>query len=295
LKTSLGNKIINRILKIIGAKNLYQGKDFLHRQKKINEKIVNPPLTNVKMWNKYELNDFYYFYSKAKSQEQILIYFHGGAFVSGPNIFHWNYLKKLKKSTKLPIYFPIYPKAPNFNYEVAYKFIFEFYSHILKKHPNSQFVFMGDSAGGNIALSFALQLRDKDIKLPSKIILFSPCLDLTFSDEKINEMEKQNIDPLLATIGLKLMAAQWVRPSADFKNPIFSPINANFDDINNILLFVGTHEILYPEACKFNEKFKKENKHIVFVEKSYLLHAWPLHPIAEAKQALKIVKDFILK
>ncbi len=295
MKTSITNKFVNRVLKIVGAKNLYEKDDFLTKQAKINQKPVHPPVTSAKLWVKHYFENSCYFYSKSSSNtsKQIIVYFHGGAFVSNPNIMHWTYLKKIKKATKLPIYFPIYPKPPTFNHTHAYNFLFDFFNLILKKHKNASFIFMGDSAGGNIALSFALQLKQKNMQVPNKIIVFSPCLDLTLSNSKINQIEKQNLDPLLTKKGLAKMYKQWSKPETNLSHWILSPINGSLKHFSNVLLFAGTHEVLHPEAYEFFQKLKQNKINVVFVEKQQLLHAWPLHPIKEAKPALKVVKEFI--
>ena len=49
---------------------------------------------------------------------------------------------------------------------------------------------MGDSAGGQIALSFAQSLNDKSLPQPGHIVLLSPVLDATFSNPETKNMNK---------------------------------------------------------------------------------------------------------
>lgn len=279
----------------MGAKNTYEQSDFLSTQKILNRKEVYPPVVGKISWNKHNIDDNYYFVSKGKESQTCVIYFHGGGFVSGPTIFHWNYTNKLRKRLKLPVYLPIYPKAPEHNFETAYEFLHKFYKQVLKTHPNNNFVFIGDSAGGNIALSFAMQLKEKKLKLPEKIILFSPCLDLTFSNKQIDEIEKQDLDPMLSKKGLKAMSKLWAGKDKKLSSWRLSPINGDLKSLKNILLFVGTHEILHPEAITLSSLAKTKNINLTFIEGQGLNHAWPLHPIKEAKKAFKQVRHFISK
>lgn len=289
---SLSSRAIEKIMKTVGAKKLYEHQSFLSRHEKENQKLVKPPIGQKSLWKKQDIGQFYYYHTKNKSKTAV-VYFHGGAFVSQPNIFHWNYLKKLKLKTKSKVYFPIYPKAPAFSYKISYAFLFEFYEQFLLKNKDKKIVFMGDSAGGNIALSFAEQLKAKNMRCPDKLVLFSPCLDLTLSNPQIDEIEKNDIDPMLSKKGLTLMYRAWAKDET-LTNPILSPMFGDFADIGEISLFVGTNEILYPEAKQFFEKCIQLGVQIKFYEKQEQNHAFPLHPIKEAKEAFEVVCKTIL-
>lgn len=290
---SLSSRALEKILEIVGAKKIYEHENFLMKNKKNNQKLVKPPVSQKYFWNKNDIEKFYYYSSKIDS-DRVIVYFHGGAFVSQPNIFHWIYLRKLKRKTKSKIYFPIYPKSPEFNYKIAYDFLFDFYKTCLNENPDKEIIFIGDSAGGNIALSFAEQLKIKKLKTPNKIILFSPCLDLTLSNSEIDNIEKQNLDLMLSKKGLKLMYEAWANKT-NLKNPILSPMFGDYLDIGEISIFVGTNEILYPEAKGFYAQAKQKNVSINYFEKQQQNHAYVLHPISEAKEAFKIICEIIKK
>ncbi|MGI5842314.1 MAG: alpha/beta hydrolase fold domain-containing protein [Christensenellales bacterium] len=282
MKKSVSGVVAEKILKVIGAKNMYQNPNFMKLQEKINSlPTIVPPGQRV-FWKKFKLGSFHYFATKRKS-ENILIYFHGGAFVSGPNIFHWNFLKRLRRRTNFQIYFPMYPKAPAHNFKEAYDFIFEFYKEVCAKNPEANFVFMGDSAGGNIALSFAQQVKAKNLKQPSKVILFSPCLDLTLSNPQIDEIDKQDIDPMLSKPSLKSAYEKWAN-GEDLKNPVLSPFYGDCHNIGEITLFIGTQEVLLPENQDFKEKCEAEGIKINFTKKDLMNHVYVLQPIKEGRQ-----------
>lgn len=58
---------------------------------------------------------------------------------------------------------------------------------------------MGDSAGGGLALGLALALKTENITQPKDIILLSPWLDVTLSNEDIPKYESS--DPILSAWG----------------------------------------------------------------------------------------------
>lgn len=288
---SISSKIEEKILKIVGAKKIFERPNCLALCKIKNTKKPLPPVGQLSFWKEHSLNNFFYFEHKTK-QKKLIIYFHGGAFVTGPIFFHWSYLKKLSKKTGASVVLPIYPKAPNFSFEDCYNFLFDFYQLMTTKFAGCEISFVGDSAGGNIALSFAQQLKQKGVPPPKNIVLFSPCLDLTLSNPEIANLEKDNVDPMLSVKGLKSMYAAWAK-NEDLRNPVLSPLWGDFENIGRIMLFVGTDEILYPEAKAFQRLAKEKNIEIDFYEKEKMHHAFPLHPIKEAKEAFKIIQKIL--
>lgn len=190
--------------------------------------------------------------------------------------------------------FPIYPKAPAFDHKQAYEFLLELCEHIAQKHPNKTLVFAGDSAGGNIALSLAWQLKQKQLTSPEKLILFSPCIDLTLTASEIEQLEKDDVDPMLSKAGLAIMYDCWAK-GTPLDNPVLSPIFAPLNGLGKTLLFVGTNEILYPENLAFANKAKEQGVDVELVVGQGQNHAWPLHPIAESKIAFEKIELFLKK
>ena len=99
--------------------------------------------------------------TEIKSSDQskkLLIYIHGGAFISGPSQHHWDTIEKIAKTTNYTIWMCDYPKAPehkilaiNNNVDVVYKTASE-------KYNTENIVLIGDSAGGTLIISLVQRL-----------------------------------------------------------------------------------------------------------------------------------------
>lgn len=295
MKPSLKFQLAELLINLIGAKKVFQDRKraYIYMRKKAveNEKKVNPPLFISKRAQRFQIENMDYFFIKRKSKT-IVLYIHGGAFVAQPNLAHWLFFQKLQRNTRTSIVMPIYPKAPTYDYTHTYPKLFALYKHLLKTYPNSKFIFMGDSAGGNIALSFALQLKQNNLPLPSNIIVFSPCLDLALENKQAYEIDKQGIDPMLSIEGLKAMYEAWAG-NADLKNPIVSPFYADLKNIEKATIFIGTHEILYPEAVEFTQKAKKEGVNLNLIIEEKMNHVYPFFPTREAKRARRIIYKLV--
>lgn len=291
VEKSFNSKIVERILKVVGAKRIYELPHYLELQQKRNAKHVRPPIVQSKLWQEKTLQNFCYY--ECAGNNTVVFYTHGGAFVSGPNLFHWRFLKNLHEQTGATIIFPIYPKAPAFSHKHAFDFLIELCKKLATEHVGKNIVFAGDSAGGNIALALACQLKDQNIGfVPQKLVLISPCLDLTLSNPEIDKLEQNNVDPMLSKKGLATMYAQWAKDTA-LENPVLSPINANLQGLGKIALFIGTNEILLPENLAFADIAKQQGVEVELFVGNNQNHAWVLHPIEEAKQPFETIKQFI--
>lgn len=292
LNQSLTSRITEFILQLINTKKAFTTREnaleHMKKAEKENTKTYKVPFPFSKKIKCFDFMGMQTFFLEGNSKD-VILYIPGGAFVSNPHILQWNFIFDIQNNTNCNIIVPIYPKAPTYTYKQTYKKLIPLYKSILDNQPN-QISFMGDSAGGNIALSLAIQLREKKLKQPNNIILFSPCLDLTLSEPTIKDFEK--LDPMLAPQGLLTMYQAWAGKTK-LTNKILSPINASLKDLGKISLFVGTHEILLPEARKFYKKAQKQNIEINYFEKEGLNHVYPAHPIPEAKLAMKQIVEIL--
>lgn len=289
MKKSFGNRLANKLFKFLNVRNFYENETYLKMQEKHLKKEVKPPLMQKRTWTKHKLGKFTFFKTKNKDFSTAIIYFHGGAFISQPNILHWNFLKKMHTKTDSKVFFPIYPKAPKYTHKDAYKFLFEFLETIKTELKNKKIVFMGDSAGGNIALSFSLQLENFSI---SKLILFSPCLDLTLSNPEIEKIEQQKLDVLLSKKGLLNSYKKWAGLTP-LKSPILSPVNSTLENLPPTAIFVATNEILFPETLMFEKKAKSFGKNITLIIGKEQGHAYPLHPFKESKKSFEKIVELV--
>ncbi|MBQ6547843.1 MAG: alpha/beta hydrolase, partial [Candidatus Methanomethylophilaceae archaeon] len=94
-------------------------------------------------------------------RERAMIYLHGGSAIHQMLKYHYRFIKKVLKSTDITVYLPIYPLAPAYTYEAAFKMLDSVYDMVLEHHDASRITVMGDSMGGNLALAFPQTLVGK--------------------------------------------------------------------------------------------------------------------------------------
>ena len=221
-----------------------------------------------------------------------LIYLHGGAYVFEMSGLHWTLIDKLLNKIDCRITVIDYPLAPEANYKDTFQMLSDSYQYLIQQYPSDKFIFMGDSAGGGLALAFTQKLLNENFAtIPEKLVLVSPWIDLALENPDINIYEKQDIQ--LSKQFLNDCADKYSN-GTDKKVYLLSPINGNFKNLPSTIVFYGTHELFFPDIREFRSKAEKENLQIKFNEYENMQHDWILFPIPEAEKTLKDICDFII-
>ncbi|MFJ5763804.1 alpha/beta hydrolase fold domain-containing protein [Lysinibacillus sp. NPDC093210] len=225
------------------------------------------------------------------SKQKVILYIHGGAWTSQPLDLHWLFMDNMAQSLDAKIIAPIYPKVPYFNYKDTYPKILNLYKEILGTVESiNQLTIMGDSAGGNISLGLAHLLKMEDLPQPKDIILLSACVDMSLSNPLIPEYDEK--DPLLAREGMEEITKIWAADKS-VTDPLISPIYGDFKGLGKITHFIGTHEALYPDAMKLDEKLTEQGIEINTFVYPQMIHVFVVMPIPEAKDAQQKIINII--
>lgn len=228
---------------------------------------------------------------RSPSNGRTIFYLHGGAYIAGITWPHWRFVNKISSQTGVKVTVLDYPIAPENSYIDAIEMVLFTYKVLLKDHSPSQIIFMGDSAGGGLALALAQILRKKKLPQPHKIILLCPWLDVSMNNPEIEIFKKK--DSLLSKRVL-ITAGKYYANGADTKLPEISPIYGNFEGLAQMHVFIGTHDILAADVRKLNERLKNTKNHMTYYEFDRMFHVWMFFPIPEARTAIGKIKEIIL-
>ena len=228
-------------------------------------------------------------FNESTTAERIILYLHGGAYVNEITSLHIIFCDKLAKKTNATVFAPIYPLAPNHTYEETYQIVESLYDLILKF--NKPVIIIGDSAGGGLSASFCEYLDVKDLKQPKHLILISPWVDVSMSGDY---EEYEEIDPMLGVDGLREVGEIWAG-NLDTKDYKVSPLFGDMKKLPQTTIFVGTHEILYPDIVKFTNRLKNSGVDVELNIGKDMSHVYPLYPmVPESKEAFKHIVEVIL-
>lgn len=218
--------------------------------------------------------------------DKVVIYLHGGGFVNAISSVHWQLIQTLSNESAARVLVPKYGLAPHHDVNQALEFVDRVLDYA--KECELPIVLMGDSAGGNLALSSLLHLNHADAV--SKLVLISPWLASDFSHPQTKQLMRH--DPWLIPESLRRIAAIWSGED-NHQDPKVSPLRARIDYLPKTLMFMGQWDILLFDARDFYEKAQGAGVDIQYEELPKALHVYPLLPTPEGERARRQILDFL--
>ena len=231
-----------------------------------------------------------FIYNDQESPEVTVFYFHGGAYVNQPNNQQKTMSARTAKETGAEVVLMVYPKEPVYECLDAYKVCEEYFLEYIEKNNCGKIVFMGDSAGGGLALGLAEDLRDKGEKGPDELVLISPWVDVTM--DNMDLVHYLPLDPMLGIDGTRRMGEIWAG-ELDTKDPRVSPIYGDLKGLCPVTLTTGTWEVLYPDTELLYSKLKDAGVECTYVIGYNMIHCYPIIPVPEAKEAQEVIWEAI--
>ncbi|WP_261623427.1 alpha/beta hydrolase [Nesterenkonia marinintestina] len=215
-----------------------------------------------------------------------VVYAHGGGWISEIIAEHWRLIAQIAAEAGTTVVVPIYPLAPFGEAEEVVAQFVDILRETADRFGSARLA--GDSAGGQIALSAALELRDRHGARVPRTVLISPALDLTWSNPRIPEVQPD--DPWLAVPGGHVRTEAW-RGDLDVTDQRVSPLFGDPTDLGPITLFSGTHDILNPDARLLAERADEAGVDVELHEGEGLLHVYPLLPTASGARARRTIVE----
>jgi acetyl esterase/lipase len=155
-------------------------------------------------------------------------------------------------------------------------------------------IITGASAGGALAVSTILKLKELGIPLPSACILLSPWTDLAITGESIktNAEFEPNINPSI----LNVLVNAYLQDT-DPKNPFASPLYANLEDLPPLLIQAGGIEVLLDDSLRLAERAKTAGVDVTLETYDGMVHVFQNFgsSLSESQKALENIANFIHK
>ncbi|KAI8577567.1 hypothetical protein K450DRAFT_177610 [Umbelopsis ramanniana AG] len=236
------------------------------------------------------------------SSPRVILYAHGGAMVLMSTKTHRHLTHNISKHTGLPVFsnfiWRSHRLAPEHPFPAALHDIVLSFLHLIDKkdgygYDAQNVMIMGDSAGGSLALSMMLYMRDHGLPLPGAASLLSPWVDLSMSHASWSN-QKYDYLPLLTEdhpIHATKMYLGAHRYPYLITHPYVSPLYAdNFDDLPPILLQAGGCECLHDEIQELATKIAQSNTYVQLEIYEDMIHVFQAFPFLKAsKKALQSI------
>jgi epsilon-lactone hydrolase len=221
-----------------------------------------------------------------------VVHFHGGGYCLGSPRLARTWAAQLAGQANCRVVLPDYRLAPEHPHPAALDDARDVMKALLAEAAPSSVVVSGDSAGGGLALSLLIGMRDRGEELPAGCIVLSPWLNLSRDQRAAPELVQRDV--LLSTGWLDACAAAYAS-SADRRDPMVSPLLADHRGLPPVLVQAGTDELLAPDAESLAASASAAGVHVTYTRWPRMGHDFALQPglLAAADSALSQASWFV--
>ena len=198
------------------------------------------------------------FKPKANKKLPVVVYFHGGCFISGDFATHDQQMRKLANLSGVMLVAVKYRLAPEYTFPTAHDDAYRasqlIYQHCLEWGGDPKnLIFAGDSAGGHLSLITSLRLRNEGSWQLKKQILIYPMLDATGTGESYSTYGENYIvtaEMLLSGVELYLG-----NTGISKKHPEISPIfREDLADLPQTYILTAEYDPLLNEGEQLHRR-----------------------------------------
>lgn len=226
-----------------------------------------------------------------ESPRAVVLHLHGGAFVFGSIASYRNRALRLAHRFDAEVFVPAYRLAPEHVFPAALDDVVLAYQHVRRLRPDAPVFITGDSAGGGLALSLLLRLREQAETLPTGAVLLSPWTDLSISGTSTYAPSKDRwFDRAHLLHWARYYAAQ-----TDLRTPLLSPVFADLSGLPPLLLLAGEDELLLDDAARVVAQVQRAGGDARLHVGQGMQHDWPLTLpwLDESREAWRSMRQFV--
>jgi monoterpene epsilon-lactone hydrolase len=222
-----------------------------------------------------------------------ILYFFGGGFALGSPATRRKTAGHLALVAKARVLVPNYRLAPEHPFPAAIEDAVRAYQWLLAHGADpTKMIVAGDSAGGGLAVSTVLAVRDRGLPMCAGIVAISPWADLTCSGESITTRAEADIECTRA--GLLEMAG-WYMNGADPCQPLASPVFADLAGLPRLLCVIGGDEALLDDSVRLVRNAAIAGVDATLSITAGMQHVFPIWAgsFPEADAAIRLIGDWI--
>jgi monoterpene epsilon-lactone hydrolase len=224
-----------------------------------------------------------------EAPSRAILYLHGGAFVMGSPASYRSRAARLSYRCNAEVFVPDYRLAPEHPFPAALVDAVVAWQTIAALRSDVPVFVAGDSAGGGLALSLLIRLRELGETLPHGAIAISPWANLSASSATGHHR-----DLWLSREHLRRWAKYYVG-DADPCDPLVSPALADLSGLSPLFVLVGEDELLADDARRLAESARSAGTEVRVLVGQGMQHDWPLTLpwLGESRRAWQAMAAFV--
>jgi acetyl esterase/lipase len=262
------------------------------RLKRIERFVPRPPAgTRTTAINSIGVNAVHVAVRQARS-DRCVLYFHGGAYAIGTAALLRDFTWRIGAAARACVLYFDYRLAPEHPFPAALEDAVAIYRWLAGRFDPRRIAFVGDSAGGGLALATLYKLREEAVPLPAAVVAVSPWTDLALTGPSLQS--NAAADPTLNVAVLPTLANGYLS-GADPRNHYASPLYGDPSGLPPTLIHVGSDEILRDDAVRMADKLRAAGCEVEIEVWPRMPHAWHLYAriLPEGRRAIERIGTFL--
>jgi epsilon-lactone hydrolase len=211
---------------------------------------------------------------KGCAEDRVLLCAHGGGYVVGSMFTHrkvYAHLAKAIGCRALIVHYGLAPEnihpAPVNDMATAYRWLLD--QGITPNH----IALTGDSAGGGLAITTLLRLREQGLPLPAATMPLSPWLDMDGGGATFETNKERDV--LVARELIAGMAATFLGENGNRQDPLVNPLHGDLRGLPPVYIQVGGYEALLDDSRALAEAVRRADGEVkldVYPEMQHVFH-----------------------
>jgi acetyl esterase/lipase len=262
------------------------------RLKRIERFVPRPPAgTQTTAIDGSGVNAVHVVVRQARS-DRCVLYFHGGAYAIGTAALLRDFTWRIGAAARACVLYFDYRLAPEHPFPAALEDAVAVYRWLAGRYDPRRIAFVGDSAGGGLALATLYKLREEALPLPAAMVAVSPWTDLALTGPSLQS--NAAADPTLNVAVLPALANGYLG-GADPRNHYASPLYGDASGLPPTLIHVGSDEILRDDAIRMADKLRAAGCEVEIEVWPRMPHAWHLYAriLPEGRRAIERIGAFL--
>ena len=236
----------------------------------------------------------------ADGKRRIVLYMHGGAFLTCGVNSHGRLVETLSSFADSPVLVVNYRMIPKHSVGMALDDCYDAYNWLrLKGYEPDQIVLAGDSAGGYLALALAEKLQQESLagESPAAIVTLSPLFEID-NESRANHPNIHSdamFPPKAFHALIELVEAAAARNVVDGKaEEVYEPLDHIEPGLPRTLIHVSGSEVLLNDARKAAHMLAAAGVPVEVRVWPGQMHVFQIAPaVKEANRSLKQIGDYI--
>jgi acetyl esterase/lipase len=225
-------------------------------------------------------------------EDACVLHFHGGGYVIGSAPLYRDFTWRIGVAARSSVLYFDYRLAPEHPFPAGLDDAVTVYRWLAKRIAPKRIAFVGDSAGGGLALGALYRLRDEGLPLPAAAVAISPWTDLALTGPSLES--NAAADPMMDVTHLPPLAERYLA-GANARHPYASPLYGDGSGLPPTLIQAGSDEILRDDAVRMAERLKASGCSAELEVWPRMPHAWHLYAriLPEGREAIERAGRFV--